>query len=62
MTIFKIIFASYMAAAGLGILLIVLGLFIFGFEKVDYILENYSGRTLIILTMVCIPFVKKHIK
>lgn len=58
----KIFIASYMGAVALCILLILLGLFLFGFEKTDKILEGYGLAILLILTVLLMPVVKKYLK
>ena len=56
----KRVFASYMVAVGLSILLIVLGLFLFGYETINPVLENYGLYILLAITIAAYPLVKRY--
>ncbi len=58
----KVLFASFALAVGGGILTIVLGTMVLGFEVVDAQIEKYSGYILFLFAAVAFPFIWKHLK
>lgn len=59
---FKVLFASYAAAIGIGIITVLLGAILFGFERVDNVIENYSLYILGMLTVFVFPFMYRKLK
>jgi hypothetical protein len=62
MRFFKIIFASYAAAVGVGIAEIVIGLIIFGSNETDQFVDNYIIHILFIVTVIVYPFMNRYLK
>jgi hypothetical protein len=62
MRIFKIIFASYAAAVGVGIAEIVIGLIIFGSNETDQFVDNHIIHILFIVTVIVYPFMNRYLK
>ena len=61
MRFIKVLFASFAAVIGISILVIVLGSFYFGFEKVDSVIENYLLYAVGIITVIVFPFINKKL-
>ncbi len=59
---FKVLFASYAAAIGIGIFTVLLGAILFGFERVDNVIEDYSLYLLGVLTVVVFPLMYRILK
>jgi hypothetical protein len=58
----KVFIASYGVAIGAYILGIVIGMWLFGFEKVDNYISNYMGLTLLAITIATAPIVNKYLR
>lgn len=58
----KVLIASYAVAVGVAILAIVIGLFLFGGDAIDNIIEKYSPFILLVLTILSMPFVSRFMK
>ena len=58
----KLVFACWAVAVGIGILLIVLGIIVFGFESVDRVIDKYATFILIVLWVASFPVVNKFLK
>lgn len=58
----KILFASYGVAVGSTILIIVIGLFIFDFERVDQYLFPNVGLVLLGVTLLSVPVVSRYLR
>lgn len=58
----KNIASSFAMTVGVLILLILAGLFVFGFEKIDYIIKEYVTYVLILLIVIAYPFISKYLK
>jgi hypothetical protein len=56
------LFASYAAAVGIGLVGVVLGALVVGFEEVDRAIEGYSPYILGFITVVVFPFVNRKLK
>ena len=58
----KVIFASHAVAVGVTILVIVIGMFLVGFETIDKLVFGNVRVLLPIVTIAAIPFVSKYLK
>lgn len=58
----KAVFGSFAISLGLFIAFVVIGLFTAGFEKVDYIINNFGGYIVVGCTILLFPFIKKYMK
>ena len=58
----KVVFASYAVAIGVTILVVVIGLFVVGFEAIDKLVFGNVRVLIPIATIVAIPFVNKYLK
>jgi len=57
----KVLFASYGVAFSASIIIIVLGMWIFGFKVIDHYIINYWTYILLVLTGISMPFVNKYL-
>ena len=58
----KVIFASYAVAVGVTILVIVIGMFLVGFETIDKLVFGNVRVLVPLVTIAAIPFVSKYLK
>ena len=60
--LFKQIFASFALAFALFLSLLVISLFIFGYDTIKPFVNDYMGTILIVLTIISFPVIKKYLK
>ncbi len=62
MKLFKLIFAAHMAVVAVFLLLIILGPFVFGFERIDKIIGKYGMAIYLVVFLVTFPLARKYLK
>ena len=59
--VFKVIFASYGVAFASSILIVVAGMWLFGFEEIHTYIKSYMGISLLVITVACSPIVNRYL-